>query len=335
MVDVPSVPNIAESATWEESIPELQNGFRITGGPPNPAADEGLANWPIQKLANRTGWLKAAVDDLRQSADVEVTVGAGGQYASINEALTELSRRRPAFRSGGFNAIVRLLAGFIMSEQVVAAGVNLGWIRITGVDALTIIRRSALTSSVVDRYPAFAAVNGGTLPEISQVFQMDTTGTATNRDGVLVNGPGAAVRISANCGVRSAGEDGLHVRSGGVAAAGSADFSNAGGRGLYVLNATVAAPSINLSGAMKGGLYAQHAAQVHAQAANISGCTEFGVQATHGATVSAQGANCRMGGSDGPADIVVAGGGMIATINATGGTSQTINTITGAGIIFR
>lgn len=335
MVDVPSVPNIAETATWETGIPELQNGFRITGGPPNPAADEGLANWPIQKLANRTAYLKEVVDDLRQTADVEVTVGAGGQFASIGEALAAMSRRRPAFRLGGFNAVIRLLAGFIMSEQIMVSGVNLGWIRITGVDALTIIRRSALTRQVVDRYPAFAAANGGTLPEISQVFQMDTTGLATNRDGILVNGPGASVRVSANCGVRNAGEDGLHVRSSGVAAAGSSDFRNAGGRGLYVLNATVAAPSINLSGAMKGGLYAQHAAQVHAQAANIAGCTEFGAQATHGATISVQGANCRMGGSDGPADLVVAGGGMIASINSTGGTSQTINTITGAGIIFR
>ncbi|MDF3606169.1 hypothetical protein PE067_08520 [Paracoccus sp. DMF-8] len=190
-----------------------------------------------------------------------MTVGAGGQYASINEALAELSRRRPAFRSGGFTAVIRLLAGFIMSEQVVVSGINLGWVQITGVDALTIIRRNALTGVVSDRYPAFSAVNGGVMPTISQVFQMDTTGVATNRDGILVNGPDAGVRVGGG-GVRNAGEDGLHVRSGGVASVGLGDFRNAGGRGLYALSASVSAQGVNLSGAMKGGLYAQHTAMV-------------------------------------------------------------------------
>ncbi|MDF3606565.1 hypothetical protein PE067_10675 [Paracoccus sp. DMF-8] len=335
MVDVPSVPPIAETGVWAPTIPALQNGWIPSGGPVNPAADEGLLNWPIQELANRTSYLKAAVDDLRQVADVEVTVGAGGQYASINEALAELSRRRPAFRSGGFTATIRLLSGYVMREQVIVSGVSLGWIEIVSDEPEVLIDRAYLTEMAGERYPAFAAMMGGVLPRISALFSMMATGAAANRAGVMVWGGGFA-SVSAGAGVKNAGAEGILVTHSGEIFAMNSIFSGAGSHGAHFaggVSGTV--HGADLSGAADRGLFATHGAVVNAVLANCAGSVQGGIRATRGAQVSAISANTQAGTSPSATDIVVAEGGIVFASGAIGGASQATNSVSGSGIIFR
>jgi hypothetical protein len=67
--------------------------------------------------------------------DVTVTVGAGGDFASLNEALEALTDQYPQYtqaegQSGGFTAVVRMLDDFTMEEQVLVDGIHLDWIRL-------------------------------------------------------------------------------------------------------------------------------------------------------------------------------------------------------------
>ena len=194
MVDTTNVIRLPETGAWE-GVPRLENGWRPTGGAVNPGADEGLLNWPLQVLAARDRVLKDRVDLLSQRADVEVTVGAGGQFATINEALAHLSERRPGYVSGGFQARVRLRPGFVMREQVAVSGVNLGWIRLVSSDAEVQIDRSYLTANIGGRYPAFSARSGGQLPVIDTLFSMMSTGAAAGRDGIFVFDGGAVTVV--------------------------------------------------------------------------------------------------------------------------------------------
>jgi hypothetical protein len=71
---------------------------------------------------------------------------------------------------------------------------------------------------------------------------------------------------------------------------------------------------------------------VNASYANLSGSGGRGVKVSCSSTVNAQGADCSGAAGDG---IVVIGGSTVNAQGATGTTSQTPNTLTAAGIIFK
>lgn len=335
MVDVASVPALAETDRWEASVPELQNGWRPTGGPPNPASDEGLLNWPLQALANRTTNLKRRLDDLSSKAGDLVTVGAGGDHATINEALSALSEKRPAYVRGGFTTELRLLPGFVMAEQVLVRSVNLSWINITSVDAEVFIDRAYLVEQFGDRYPAFGGMDGALIPTIGCLFTMMATGTADLRAGIML-ASGASGRVMTGAGIKSAGAEGITVNSSAGADVSGAIFSGAGADALVAGGGTrVTCRAADLSGAGARGIHASNGAAVQAGLAIVTGAATQGISAQQGATINAAAANARRGASDSTSDFVVAQGGMISANGSTGGTNVTVNTISASGIIFK
>jgi len=67
--------------------------------------------------------------------DITVTVGASGDFGTLNAALEALTDQYPQYtqaegQRGGFTAVVRLLDDYVMSEQVLVDGIHLDWIRI-------------------------------------------------------------------------------------------------------------------------------------------------------------------------------------------------------------
>lgn len=172
--------------------------------------------------------LETAIDTkpTERSADITVTVGSGGDYSTINDALAALSAYYPIYVSGGFTATISLLTGFKMAEQVLVSGIDLSWITITSVDAEVAIDRSALTTIFDNAYPAFGVKNG-CLPVISALFDMDTSGTATSRHGIYAASFGR-VRVDAGCGVKNAGGIGLHLHNNSYGVAYRAVFTGAG-----------------------------------------------------------------------------------------------------------
>lgn len=358
MVDEVSVPRFTEEDDFPATVPMLQNGWPPTGGPINIAADQGLLNWPLRELTNRTRHLKNRLDEMAVRAGALVTVGPGGDYPSINLALSELSERRPAYTPGGFVTEVRLLAGFTMAEQVLVSGLNLGWITLTSDSPEVLIDRAYLTTLFAGGYPAFGAANGGTLPTINVLFNMMANGVATQRDGIAVS-DGGFVRVGPGGGVRNAGRTGLRLVTSGTGSANNAIFTNAGEDavsaaggtrvslqqatltgairyGLRAVNSASAnAWQANCSGAGNAGIWCNSAANIDASETNCSGCVTYGIYADGNSTIAANGANARRGGSDSSTDFVVAGGSRISANGGTGGTNVTVNTVTAAGQISR
>lgn len=336
MVDVTAITYLPETSAWSP-VPRLEDGFWPTGGPVAPEKDSGLMNWQAQVLAARTKYLRDRVDLLSTRADGVVTVGPGGEYATINAALSVLSERRPAYKAGGFTSAIRLRAGFVMTEQVIIRGINLGWVRIVAEDGVVLIDRSRLTVSpgADDRYPAFCAHDGGVLPWIGAHFSMTSTGAEAGRDGIYLFNAGSAV-IDVAAGVTSAGGNGLRVTTGGVVSANQSNFQDAKSTAASIKGgARAALEGANLSGS-RIGLDAGNGAVVHAGLVNCSGAADYGILAQSGATVNAVGCFAQRNTTQTTTtDLVVLKGSTIAAVDGAGGTSVPPNTVTAAGIIFK
>jgi hypothetical protein len=339
MVDETTVPRFGETEDlWPDTVPMLQNGWRPTGGEVNPEADEGLVNWPLRELVRRTRWLRRRVDNLALKVDSETTVGPGGQYPTINAALIVLSERRPAYRPAGFLARIRLLAGYTMAEQVLVSGANLSWLQIVSDAPEVLIDRAALVQQFGSCYPAFAAANGGSLPQIRALFAMTSAGDATLRTGVYAVTTGSAT-IASGFGVKNCGQDAIRAETAGQISANGAILTNAGGCGIFAAGGTrITAVEADCSNAGDSAVYGTGGAIIQAESAILTGANVRGVYAVRGATINATLANARRNGATGAdttADFVVAQGGTIIAPGGIGGTSVAVNALTAAGMILR
>lgn len=179
-------------------------------------------------IANDKDKARYAIDahgGLRETRKT-ITVGTGADFATINEALQVASRFASDYtfdvqRLEHFRVEIRLLAGFVMAEQVFVVGQDLGYVHITSVDAVVPITRSALNQNYGGSgqnwrngtFPAFCAARGARLPVIKALFEMDTSGDGIGTVGVYVFENSSAV-IFRNCGVKGAGWRGLYVDGG-------------------------------------------------------------------------------------------------------------------------
>jgi len=146
------------------------------------------------------------MDDLKELVDtnLQVTVGTGGDFPTINEALVFLSRKYPSYVKSGLNVELKLLTGFVMSEQVHVKGIDLGWIKITSVDPVVFIQKSAITQVLIEsRKPAFYGSDKAILPTIGCLFEYTTEGTNTKYDGITV-AHGSKVQLLPGAGVNKA-----------------------------------------------------------------------------------------------------------------------------------
>lgn len=200
------------------------------------------------------------------SADITVTVGSSGDFSTINDALAYLSRFYPLYVSdvsGGITANIRLLSGFVMAEQVLVSGLDLGWVTITGEDSFTSITRSALVAIMESYYPAFGVTQSGVLPVVGQLFAMDTTGDGSNRIGIYVYS-NSSVTVLPGCGVQNA-ERGIFVRLGSRANIHSAIFT----------------------GAATYGIVSGSGSTVNAEAADASSAGTYGIVVLRGSLINA------------------------------------------------
>lgn len=308
-------------------VRQIENGEAQQGGA------LGLWNEHAVRMIERTRFLRNRIDALGLTAGSTITVGAGGDYATINAALAFLSLRRPAYVPSGFVTQIQLLAGFVMSEQVICSGVDFGWVRIVAVDAVVIIARSALTTSVLGRFPAFAGLGGSSLPTIGCLFEMSSAAVGTNRDGVFLSN--STVTILPNCGVRRAGAHGLNAGSGSIVNADSCDFREAGDACIFAQSSIVNADSATLTLAGNNGVVASRCASVSVQGATVTGAVTRGLFASVGGRINADSTNARRGGVDSATDIVVNQGSYIVSTSGTGGLNIAANTQTISGVINR
>lgn len=248
-----------------------------------------------------------------------VNVGPGGEYATINEALKYLSNFNPLYKKSGITATINLKAGFVMNEQVLVRGLNLGWVTIVGEDAETIITHTALTTPFNGpHYPVFGVDKGGTSPVIGQLFRFNVEKVGGSKHGLMTVGAGSSADVLAGKGFIGAGTYGI-----------AAAYSS-----------TINAEGVNVSNAGYYGILAGQGSNINAFFSNASNAGSAGVYASSCSTINAYGVIIQ-NQTTGTARVVVNEGSTIdaSAINTTGGTvpalSQAANTLTGNGIIYQ
>ena len=247
-----------------------------------------------------------------KSTNITVNVGVGQTYTTINQALEYLSGFYPMYKKSGITATINLKAGFVMAEQVLVSGIDLGWITIVGEDAETIITHTALTTAFNGSYPAFGVDKGGTSPVIGQLFRFNVEKVGGSKHGLLAYGTGSSASVLNGKGFIGAGANGIFAGGASTINATGANCSNAGANGIFVGEAsTINATGANCSNAGNIGIVAD-ASTINATGANCSNAGIYGIVAQFASTINATGANCSNAGDAGIFAIDA------STINATG-----------------
>ena len=299
----------------------------------------------------------------KQETNITVNVGAGQTYTTINQALEYLSGFYPMYKKSGITATINLKAGFVMAEQVLVSGIDLGWITIVGEDVETIITHTALTTGFNDNYPVFGVDKGGTSPVIGQLFRFNVEKVGGSKHGLMTFGAGSSANVLSGKGFIGAGTIGIYANYSSTINATGANCSNTGSYGIYAnYSSTVNATGANCS-AGNVGIYANYSSTINAYGANCSNTANMGIFANSSSTVNATGANCSnavnygicaengstvnangaiiQNQTTGTSRIRVSDGSTVEAtgISVTGGTvpslSQSINILTQNGIIYQ
>lgn len=226
---------------------------------------------------------RSVIDSIDSPHDAVVTVGRGGEVASINEAIKyaqNISRLASGESPGSVE--IRLMSGFLMSEQVVVDRVDLGWITITSEDDVVYIAASALKSPQYNLYyPAFTASKGAALPVISALFSMTDDGDAdksrlSSRNGIFVV-DGAFAFIAPGAGVMNARGRGLHVANASACVARGTNFSGASVCAVRNSNSLLEIRSANLQSSTIG-LKLAGSGITDAEKSDVSYSSEKGIE---------------------------------------------------------
>lgn len=286
----------------------------------------------LEQLTRRVGSALAPV----AASPVQLSVGAGGDYRTLNAALADISRRHPTYTYDGQTIELVLLSGFVQEEQVFVRDLDLGWVTITSEDAVVSVARDALVDQVATlEYPAWLAENA-TLPTIGCMFEMDTSGPMLEQNGVMLRKVSKACFLPGS-GFQGAAHRNIDVHQASRLSATEADFSNSLTIGVRVGNGSIATlrycaisgcgndnvavggaslailADTDLTNGGRNGLSVSGNSRVSAATADCSGAAEDCISAQYGGLIQAtDGALAMNAGHDG----VVASSG--ATIIADG-----------------
>lgn len=298
------------------------------------------------------------------SGSVQVTVGASGNYATLNEALEVLSKNHASFPPtsgiGGPMAMVGLLPGYVITEPVICNGVDLSWIYIVSVmqtqvglgSLVTVnadsIRLATTFTDLTDETvrAVFIAANNGVCPVICFGFTMTGTPGQNDKVGGLAAVDGGKIFMRGSFIADAEACQKIDNCEGVAVFAGSGGYVNVNGWNISGCRGNVSVNAYDcgrislgwgaVSGATGTSVVASYGGVVSMDVADVSGAGgSSGVRAYAGGKIIMIETNARKGASDSADDIVVQDGGIIVANLATGGTSQTPNTITADGIIFK
>jgi len=287
--------------------------------------------------------------------DIEITVGNGGNFATINEALEYLvNTYYPSYLSNRIvpKATIRLLSGFVMAEHVAIDGLDLNWITIIGDDAETTISAISLGNDGGSGYAAFEVTNG-TLPVIGQLFKMDTSDATYTHSGI--EAISSRVYVLPGAGVIYATKHGLYLDVTSIGSVAGSVFHHATEVGIYADHTSLVygfEANVDYCGT---GFKVDRNSKGNAESVSANHCSDYGIYLTAGSTGYLSGATATYAGSAGirvsraslaygyGMDCSNAGGygffvdlGGILYLNyVTGTTNLATDTFTSSGIIWK
>ena len=222
------------------------------------------AKWDIYKDVLTTEDTRTTV-----TKDKVVTVGAGGDFATINDALAYLSRYYPAYKANGIKCEIQILAGTIITEQIFLERTDLSYITITSAAADNTVQVApsaawtGLSHDTRGNKPFISGENGARLPCIKCLFSCIVP------EGGWVTGP---TTEDVNCAVGyfcNRGSTGV------IAGADNNGLANIGFENFYdnIIannNSEIVLREAYARGAARYGVMSRHISRVSARSANIT-----------------------------------------------------------------
>jgi hypothetical protein len=146
------------------------------------------------------------------TTNITVTVGSGGDFSTINDAINYLVNNflPPCYRtsSGTPRATIRILSGTTIAEKIVVDGIDLSWITIESVDNTVTVNGNAIQGTFIE------GLNGARLPKINVYF---TIQPAYYNSGIsLSNGSWAYVFPNKGISVGNPGLNALYLTNGSI-----------------------------------------------------------------------------------------------------------------------
>lgn len=209
-------------------------------------------------------------------ADKVVTVGVGGDFSTINDALNYLSMFYPLYKSKGIKCEIQILDGTIINEQIKVERIDLSYITITSANANNTVQVdvtgwTGVTHDTRNNRPFFSGENGARLPAIKCLFSciVPTGGWVS---GVSTEADNTAVGYFCNRG--STGVIcGEAIYEGSIAKG----IENVGFENFYdnIIannNSEIVLRESYARNAARYGVMARHISRVSARSANITNC---------------------------------------------------------------
>jgi len=173
-------------------------------------------------------------------ADVTITVGSGGDFSTIEGALNKAKEYIAGHNHGAANnrtpdisVEIRLLDGFVVTEQLFFINEDFRHVTIQADHSNNVVtvQRSSLTENFIDSQIPFIGANNSVLPSINCIFEMDTSGSATERVGLYMKDNSSAYFFP-NAGIRNSGDNNVLMRGCCSLVAAACDFTGAGRTGI-------------------------------------------------------------------------------------------------------
>ena len=256
-----------------------------------------------------SAWLPEEVQRLRateatEAADTSLrlvdqslvlTVGADGDYLSLNAALGVASGMRHRFTGTDAGIEIRILPGTVLNEQVHLYSMDLSHIRLSGPEPVTVdISGFEHADDDRDSVPFINAQRGSRTPLIDVLFEQapvpaseDTAANEHGAVGLLLNRGSSAV-ITPNGGFTGY-RDGATVYNGSTLSArfGTLQGTRWGLHARHMSDANLRSATIT-GGEI--GVWARRASRIDVRAANLSGTGGVGILADNVSLVEAHGA---------------------------------------------
>ena len=213
--------------------------------------------------------------------DIKVTVGEGGDYKTINEALSYLSTLYPIYKSGGVKCEIEIIGGTVINEQIFVEKIDLSYITISTSASNNTVKVDVtgwggVTHDTRGNRPFFSAENGGRLPAINCLFSCITPEGGWNDNNAAVGyfcNRGSSGVVLGSTATKEVGFEGFY------------DNIIANNNSEIVLREAVA------RNAARYGVMSRHISRVSARSADITGCGEASAYADRVSTMDIRSAD--------------------------------------------
>lgn len=279
------------------------------------------------KLNELVGGINA-LDIIVLTADATKTVGVGGDFTTLNLAINWCKKVIP----NGYKVTLQLMAGFVMAEQILLENLDLGFVTISSVDATVMVTSSAISTVFIVERPIFGGINS-IMPVIDVYFKLDNIASSNTISGLNLEGMLSYCKINTGKGFEDLNSRPIFSWKGAKIKANGFIAKNCRAGIKAANNGEILALSCNINTIYSNptNVYAHNGAKINISSAVLSTVGFINIKCENSEVISTY-ATCSGATYK---DVVTIEGGVVKFNNSTGTLSQTANTITENGIIFK